>query len=235
VIDAVLFDWAGTLTPYHDVDVMRAWTAAAEVLAPDRVEEVALALMSAERESWPERRTTLLSTTTEELLRSGSLAAGVSADAPALAHAAKAFRGEWSPHLAARSDARAVLTALRERALRTGLLSNTHWPREWHEDALALDGLGDLLDVRLYSSELTHMKPHRVVFEALLGAVGTTAERAVFVGDRLHDDISGAKAAGMRTVWVRNDRVPHHDVVPDATIEVLSELVEVIDRWIETR
>jgi hypothetical protein len=37
LIEAVLFDWGGTLTTFHNVDMIDAWRVAAEVLAPDRV------------------------------------------------------------------------------------------------------------------------------------------------------------------------------------------------------
>jgi HAD superfamily hydrolase (TIGR01509 family) len=231
VIDAVLFDWAGTLTPYHQVDLLGCWAAAAEVIAPDRVAEVAAALFAAEADSWPLQQLSMRSSTTAQLIRMATAAIGIDADEAAQAAALAAYRRAWSTHLDARPDAAAVLTALQDRGLRTGLLSNTHWPRDWHEEALAADGLVDLLDVRLYSSELTHMKPHPIAFQALLDAVGATAERAVFVGDRPHDDISGAKALGLRTVWIRNDHVPAYDVEPDAVIDELAELVDVVDEW----
>lgn len=231
MINAVLFDWAGTITPYDDVDLLGCWAAAARVLAPDRVEEVATALLAAEHNAWPMQQTTLVSTTTEQLLRSVCEAAGIEVDTDVVEQAAQAFRRQWLPYCAARPDAAEVLIALRGRGLRTGLLSNTHWPGQWHEDALAADGLLDLLDARLYTSELTHMKPHASAFGALLDAVGTSPKEAVFVGDRLHDDISGAKAVGMKAVWIRNEFVPNFDVAPDATIDELSEVVGVIDGW----
>src|SRR5213075_2467262 len=49
-VEAVLFDWGGTLTTFHTVDMIDAWRVAAEVLAPDRVDEVSQALLTAERE-----------------------------------------------------------------------------------------------------------------------------------------------------------------------------------------
>jgi HAD superfamily hydrolase (TIGR01509 family) len=226
MIDAVLFDWAGTITPYDEVDFLACWTAAARVLAPDRPEQLAAALLAAEEDALPRKRETLVSTTTVQLVRSVC-----EVDDATYALAADAYRERWARHCVSRPDAASVLSALKGRGLRTGLLSNTHWPREWHEDALAADGLDDLLDVRLYSSELTHMKPHPSTFQTLLDAVGTTASQAAFVGDRPHDDISGAKAVGMRTVWIRNELVPAYDVAADATIDELSDLIDVIDGW----
>ena len=124
-----------------------------------------------------------------------------------------------------------VLTALRARGLRTGLLSNTHWPRALHERWLADAGLLALLDARVYTSDLGHVKPHPEAFRALLREVGVEPAAAVFVGDRLRDDVSGAQALGMRTVHLTGRPVEGWDVVPDAELVTLDGLVELVDRW----
>jgi putative hydrolase of the HAD superfamily len=231
MIRAVLFDWGGTLTPFHSVDMIDAWQVAAEVLAPERADEVAEALLAAETEIWARTTSTLRSATTAEVLRNASAAVGLPVDQALHNDAITRYLEHWAPSTDARPDARRVLHALRDRDLRTGLLSNTHWPCHWHEEWLARDGLLDLLDARVYTSDLAHVKPHPEAFRELLDRVGVRPEEAVFVGDRLHDDVGGAAAVGMRTVWIRNDAVPRADVTPDAVIDELSELVPVVDRW----
>jgi putative hydrolase of the HAD superfamily len=230
-IEAVLFDWGGTLTTFHNVDLLDAWQAAAAVLAPDRVDEVAKALLAAEDEVWARTRTTMRSARLDEVLVAGSHAVGLPVDAVLHQLATDAYFDYWHPTTAARADALGVLRALKGRGLRTGLLSNTHWPREQHEQWLTRDGLLDLLDARVYTSDLEHVKPHPEAFRALLAAVGVDPARAVFVGDRPHDDVAGAAALGMRTVWVRNDAVPPYDVEPDGVVDELAELVDLVDRW----
>ena len=230
-IRAVLFDWGGTLTTYHSVDMIDAWRVAAEVLAPDRADEVAEALLDAEREVWARTTTTLRSATTAEVLRNASAAVGLAVDEVLHDDAIVRYLEHWAPSTTARSDARKVLHELRDRGLRTGLLSNTHWPRDIHEEWLARDGLLHLLDARVYTSDLDHVKPHPAAFRALLDRLDVEAGEAVFVGDRLHDDVGGAGALGMRTVWVRNDAVPGADVEPDAVVDELIELVALIDAW----
>jgi len=232
LIQAVLFDWGGTLTTFHNVDMIDAWRVAAEVLAPDRVDDVAEALLAAEREVWSRTTSTMRSATTAEVLRTASDAVGMPVEEALHAEAVARYLDHWAPVSHARDDARVVLHALKERHLRTGLLSNTHWPRAQHEEWLARDGLLDLLDARIYTSDLDHVKPHPEAFGALLDAIGVKPRDAVFVGDRLHDDIAGAKELGMRAVWVRNDVVPAYDVEPDATIDQLGELVGVVDGWL---
>ncbi len=50
---AVIFDWGGTLTPWHDIDVRGLWRAVLGVYAgPDSVEELADRLIAAEADLW---------------------------------------------------------------------------------------------------------------------------------------------------------------------------------------
>ena len=228
---AVLFDWGGTLTWFHSVDMIDGWRVAAQVLAPDRVEEVAEALLAAEHEVWARTTSTLRSATTAEVLRNASAVTGLPVDDVLHDQAILSYLEHWAPTTRARADAQPTLEALRARGLHTGLLSNTHWPQQVHEEWLQRDGLLHLLDARIYTSDLEHVKPHPDAFGALLDAVGVAAADAVFVGDRLHDDISGAAALGMRTIWVRNDAVPKTDATPDAVIDDLKELLDVVDDW----
>ncbi|MDP9497519.1 MAG: HAD family hydrolase, partial [Actinomycetota bacterium] len=187
-VRAVLFDWGGTLSTYRPVDLLEMWRAAARVLAPDDPEPVATALLAAE-DAWWERSTRAgdCSGTTEELVR--SVAAETHLD---VAGALAAYHGAWEPTVQHDPAAVPVLRGLRERGLRTGLLSNTHWPRDLHERWLADAGLLELLDVRLYTSDLAHMKPHPEAFAVLLREVGVPAGSSVFVGDRPRDDVWGA-------------------------------------------
>jgi putative hydrolase of the HAD superfamily len=237
LIDAVLFDWGGTLTTFHNVDMIDAWRVAAEVLAPDRVDEVAEALLAAEQEVWDRTASSMRSARTSEVLRNASEAVGLPVEDALHLQAVERYLDHWAPVSHARNDAREVLHALRDRGLRTGLLSNTHWPRAQHEEWLARDGLLDLLDARVYTSDLEHVKPHPEAFGALLDAVGVPARNAVFVGDRMHDDVAGAQRLGMRAVWVRNDATPRTNLLtggavqPDATIDQLGELVAIVDAW----
>ena len=224
---AVLFDWGGTLSVHAPVDLLEMWRAAARVLAPGDPEPVAASLLAAEDRWWREATAHGdRSGTTEELVR--SVASDTDLD---VAGALAAYHGAWEPNVEHDPHAVPALTALRERGLRTGLLSNTHWPRELHERWLADAGLLDLLDVRVYTSDLRHLKPHREAFGTLLRALDVDAGEAVFVGDRPRDDVWGAQRVGMRTVLLTGRPVPAHDVVPDAELPDLAGIVEVVDRW----
>lgn len=111
-------------------------------------------------------------------------------------------------------------------------MSNTLWPREHHEAVFSRDGVLELLDGAVYSSEIAYTKPHPEAFRAAMVAVGVTEPaHVVFVGDRLFDDIGGAQAVGMRAVHVPHSSLPAHDVTPDATIDRLADLLGVVESW----
>ena len=237
-VTAVVFDWGGTLTPYHQVDLLDLWKAAAKVLAPARADEVALALMQAERAWW--RRTAEAgghkSGTTHDVLEAAFEATGLDVETALLGNALDAHLEAWTPHTLTDPEAEPLLYALRERGIRTGVLSNTHWPREWHERWLERDGVLDLIDARVYTSDLAHTKPHPEAFKAVLGELGVDdPATAVMVGDRPFDDIAGGRSVGMRTVLLggpsAGGHVPRHDVEPDAVIERLGELLGCVDAW----
>jgi HAD superfamily hydrolase (TIGR01509 family) len=232
-LTAVVFDWGGTLTPFHDIDLLDLWRVAADILAPERAADLAAALASAERAWWDSAVLTGRSGTTADVLAAASAGTGIDLDAALHEEALSAHLEAWTEHTITDPEAAPLLHALRERGLRTGLLSNTHWPRAWHERWLERDGILDLLDARVYTSELAYVKPHAPAFQAVLDALGVTdAATAVFVGDRPHDDISGAKAMGMRAVLVPNSVVPAYDVIPDATVRRLSDLLPLVDGWL---
>lgn len=234
-LEAVVFDWGGTLTAGSTIVTLEledVWRASARHLDPHREEQLTAALFAAERRFWERTLTTLESGTLADLLLAASHDVGLDVTDALLQEAATHHLDAWTPHIGHDPDAASVLGELRARGLRTALLSNTHWPRAFHEHFLERDGLAGLLDVRMYSSELRYMKPHPSAFLETLWAVGVTdPTRAVFVGDRPYDDISGAKAVGMHTVLRANPYVPAHDVEPDAVIRTLPELLAAIDRF----
>lgn len=63
-------------------------------------------------------------------------------------------------------------------------------------------GLVPFFDAIVLSSDLGVRKPNPEIFRHLLNAIDVKPEEVVFVGDSLFDDISGAGAVGMKTVWI---------------------------------
>ncbi len=228
----MVFDWGGTLSVYADIDMMDMWRLAARHLAADREDEVCARLVAVEEASWARIAVDQRSTTLSSLLTLASAELGLDVAEAVLEEAATHHLDSWTPHVVHDPDAAPTLTALKDSGLAIGLLSNTHWPRAFHEHFLERDGLAELIDVRCYTSELRHTKPHPEAFGVVLEAMGLADPRnVVFVGDRPYDDISGSQALGMRTVLRPNPLVPEYDVEPDAVADTLPELIPIIDRW----
>jgi putative hydrolase of the HAD superfamily len=230
-VEAVIFDWGGTLSIWADVDLLDLWQACAERLAPDRAAEVREQLVAVEQRAWDRVLTDQRSSRLADMLAEATAELGLDVTDAALELAATQYLDAWTPHVVHDPEAAPMLRQLRRRGLRTGLLSNTHWPRAFHEHFLERDGLGELLDVRCYSSELAHTKPHPEAFRAVLDALGVVPEAAVFVGDRPLDDIAGAQGVGMRAVLRPNAAVASNGASADAVISSLAELPDLLDEW----
>jgi putative hydrolase of the HAD superfamily len=225
-VRAVIFDWGGTLTPWHLIDHDALWrTICMPHFPPGQAGPVAAAILAAERDLWR---------VTEDSQQSATLAqvferAGVTATDAFLA----SYYQSWDPHTLTDPAAVPLLRGLRERGIKAGVLSNTMWPRSAHERVFRRDQVLELIDGAVYSSEIPWAKPHAEAFQAAMAAVGEHDPAAcVFVGDRPYDDIHGAKSAGMRAVLVPNSDVPAFEAaVPDAVITGLAELLPYIDAW----
>jgi len=93
------------------------------------------------------------------------------------------------------ADAVGVLEALRERGIRTAVVSNVGF-----DSRPILEGLGlsSLLDAVVLSYEVGAIKPEPEIFAAALEAVDVVAGEALMVGDHAAD--GGAVALGIRSL-----------------------------------
>jgi HAD superfamily hydrolase (TIGR01549 family) len=237
VIEAVIFDWGGTLTPWTTVDHLAGWRRLADVLHADDPATAAVladALLAADEARWMTVRDEHRAFTLAHVLAD---AAGAEHPSERYEAALEAYREFWAQFTGTDPAAAPMLDVLRERGLKLGVLSSTAWPREWHEDLFRRDGVLHLFDACVWTSELPWTKPHPTAFRAAMAAVGVTdPSRCVYVGDRPYDDISGAKGVGMRAVLVPHSQIPAVqqvpvDVRPDAVIQHLGDLPEVLADW----
>lgn len=122
--------------------------------------------------------------------------------------------------------AEAILAPLRQR-YRLAIVTNgpTHlqWPK------LKKFGIQDLVDYVVVSGDVGIHKPDPAIFHHLLTQSSVDAARAAHVGDSIHSDIAGARAAGMTAIWLppylREPDIPGEHA-PHAVIKTLSELLE---------
>jgi putative hydrolase of the HAD superfamily len=231
-IEAVIFDWGGTLSQYADIELYDMWRLAAQHLArvTGRDEaELTARLLAAELRYWEGVKNSQRTGTLSEILAAESQALGLDVTLAVLEEAAQHHLDSWTPHIVHHADAAPTLRELRARGLKLGLLSNTHWPASFHEHFVQRDGLLELLDVRCYTSTMSHSKPHRLAFQEVLGKLGVLPEHAVMVGDRPIDDVWGAQNIGMRGVWRPHPGAPELGrVMPHAVIQSLAELPDLL-------
>ena len=238
-VEAVIFDWGGTLTPWHTIDIEEQWRVYARVYAEttgqSEIEALAAAerILAAEREAWLRIRGDGGSARLAEIL----VRAGIDVDHPAHPTALSAYEEFWEPHSFTDPEVKVVWEGLRDRGIRVGVLSNTIWSRDYHDGIFARDGVLELLDGAVYTSEISHAKPHPVSFREALSAVGVSdPASAVYVGDRPYEDVHGAQRAGLRAVLIPHSDIPADqqvpvDVEPDAVAHRLLDLLDIVDGW----
>lgn len=231
-IDAVIFDWGGTLTPWHTVDHTAGWRAYADVVYPGQpavATEAAAVLVAAESARWAASRDQHVAFEFSAVLADAGM--------PWHDAAVAAYRRYWEPHTWTDQDAPELLTGLRSSGLRLGVLSSTSWPAAWHLEMLDRDGVLDAFHGTVWSSTLSWTKPHAEAFLAAMAAVGADdPARCVYVGDRLYDDVHGASSVGMRTILVPHSDIPPEQLVdvearPDAVVQRLADVAGVVDQW----
>jgi putative hydrolase of the HAD superfamily len=231
-IDAVIFDWGGTLTSWHDIDFHAESLALAQAVvnADHDVEVSRSRLHQAGDTIWGRSRDHQQSATVADLFTE----AGLEHDPDLLT----AYYEFWEPHTLTDPEVGPLFEALRADGMKVGVLSNTIWPRAWHEGFFQRDGVDHLIDGDVYTSEIAWTKPSPHAFRAAMEAVGATdPARCVYVGDRLFDDVWGAQNAGLRAIHVPHSVIPptqigHSEGTPDAVVHRLSEIPAVLAAWI---
>jgi 2-haloalkanoic acid dehalogenase type II len=147
-------------------------------------------------------------------------------DGPAADSVCEAYLDAWPRHLRLFDDVAPALEALRRR-YRLALVSNGLGSDQRLK--LARLGLDPHFEVIAISEELGVTKPEPAIFEHTLERLGVTPSAAIHVGDNPHHDIAGARAAGMRGVWLRRSGGRFEGPAEaDAEVRHLGELVELL-------
>ena len=132
-----------------------------------------------------------------------------------------------------RPEAPGVLGSIRRMGLTIGLISNV-CSRGQVPTCLEEYGLREYFNPVVLSSEYGRRKPDPSIFHYAARLAEAPTSACAYVGDRVSRDIKGARAAGYGlAIQIRHDF--HHGedddgTVPDATIDSLLELLEIIRR-----
>jgi putative hydrolase of the HAD superfamily len=157
-----------------------------------------------------------------------SLGYSFDVNSKAVAGATNAFCEGFMEYVRMDENAKSALEKLHEK-YKLGIVSNFAIP-ECVDKLLEKHGLNKLFDVVVVSATVNKRKPSPEIFHKALEKLGVTAENSVFVGDTADADILGAKAAGMKTIFIeRRVQEETEQACPDQTIKSLSELTEAIE------
>ena len=128
----------------------------------------------------------------------------------------------WDRAVQVDPDAPRVLSWLRDHGVKRAVCSNAPFPPEMMRRQVTSNGITELVDAVVFSSEVGRRKPAPEVYQAALAAIGAPPERTLFVGDRVREDYEGPRALGMRAVVV----TAHADEIPPDGIPAIRSLAE---------
>jgi len=122
-------------------------------------------------------------------------------------------------------DARAALTALKARGLKTAILSNGN--PTMLSGAVGAAKIGADLDAVLSVDAIRSYKPRREVYALVTDTFGVTPVEVAFVSSNRWD-VMGAASFGFRCVWVNRANVPdeYPDFAPVRVVRDLASLAE---------
>lgn len=136
----------------------------------------------------------------------------------------------WLAAVHAGPDVVTTLDTLKASGLRLGIVSNAAYlPRLMLAQLEAL-GLRGYFDGVSFSSEVGVRKPHAAIYRDALRKLAVEPAKALFVGDRLREDIEGPQRLGMRAVLTREWRQEEDLGLADFVIERLGELPAIVSR-----
>ena len=128
-------------------------------------------------------------------------------DPSVLSEASRVFVEPITSGAVVYEDTIPVLQELRNRGIKTAVVSNSPWgspPDLWGHEIERL-GLLPYFDALCFCGEVGWRKPARPIFRLALGKLGVEAADCLFVGDRPKWDIDGPKAVGMAAVLIDRD------------------------------
>jgi putative hydrolase of the HAD superfamily len=158
-----------------------------------------------------------------------SLGYNCDASSPIVAAASDEFCEEFMTYVYLDENTEKLLHTLHGK-YKLGIVSNFAIP-ECVDKLLKTHGLDRLFDAVVVSGAVNKRKPSPQVFECAMKALDVSACETVFVGDTLDADIEGAKAVGMKAVYIQRRIEKVEDVTPDRTIKSLAELPLLLENF----
>jgi putative hydrolase of the HAD superfamily len=140
----------------------------------------------------------------------------------------EAYLDIWPRHIELFDDAVAALDAT-SAGRRVAVITNG--PSKEQRLKLERTGLMDRFEVIAISGEVGHEKPAAEIFAHTLSSLGIGPEAALHIGDSLHYDVAGARAAGLTAVWLNRGGLERDPSAaePDHEVADLQTFVALLD------
>lgn len=129
----------------------------------------------------------------------------------------------WDRAVRLDPDALQLLSWLGAHGIKRAVCSNAPFPPAMMQRQVGTNGIREVVDAAVFSSEVGRRKPAPEVYSAALNAIGLEARHALFVGDRVREDYEGPLALGMRAVIF----TAHAEAPPPEGIPTIASLTEV--------
>jgi HAD superfamily hydrolase (TIGR01509 family) len=230
-LEAVLFDWGGTLMQFEWDDELLAAGHRAGLAALGREDEAGAFTSRFAAEQLPTLQAPGAAGRVDYGAELRDLLGPLSDEE--LDRFLDAEYEAWRPARALLGGAHALLESLRDRGLGLAVVTNT-WPDPPRLVRREIEELGVAarVDAIVLSGEAGARKPDAAIFERALAELGVDPLAALHVGDRLVDDVAGAAAVGMTTaqaVWFRADDTAA-EVEPDFLVFTPTDVLNAVKR-----
>jgi putative hydrolase of the HAD superfamily len=124
-------------------------------------------------------------------------------------------------------DTTPVLSELRSRGYKIGVVSNTSWGSPallWREELNRL-GLAQRVNAAVFCRDVGWRKPARQIFEFALEKLDARPQDCLFVGDNPKWDLLGPESVGMTGILINRTHITQ-----DAPVAAMKNLRELLDR-----
>jgi putative hydrolase of the HAD superfamily len=148
------------------------------------------------------------------------------------------FFQDYVDSLELRRYAKSLIRKITENC-KLGLVSNFTYAPVIYASLRKL-GINQFFNAIVVSEDTGWRKPHKRIFQDALRRLKVTAEETVYIGDSPLEDIEGAKAVGMKTVFVPSQFYSLEDLrgihqQPDVIAEDLREIYMNFDRIVTAK
>ena len=240
---AIILDYIGTLVEPHDYSLEASRVKLHAALHEAGLETNINRFMKAYKTAHEKYRKTRYEKLTEvtnavwvsEALSNAGCKATV--NDPRLKTALNVFFQDFIDSLELRAHAKKLIKNASE-YFKVGLISNFTYAPVIYASLRKL-GIDSFFSAIVVSDSLGWRKPHRIIFDEALRMLKVKPEEAVFIGDSPIEDVGGAKAVGMQTVFVAScfntlTELEKCGVKPDLIIEDLKEICDKLPEIVQS-